>query len=132
PPPPRVRPKGWSICNPARRRKSARRAARPGLTSRPVRTFGSTPEKIKAIDDALGTVYPKTLEDEPYNRETQLTALGKLMRVEALIQAADDYLFEYSRQAYKDGVPVAKIALVTGKSRSTINLWVNRNRRGHA
>ena len=120
------------MTNPAKTMKNSRDVVRTGLATKTAEKFVSTPEKIKAIDDALDTVYPKTLEDEPYNLETQLTALGKLMRVEALIQAADDYLFEYSRQAYKDGVPVAKIALVTGKSRSTINLWVNRNRRGHA
>lgn len=82
------------MTNPAKTMKNARDVVRTGLATKTVEKFVSTPEKIKAIDDALDTVYPKTLEDEPYNLETQLTALGKLMRVEALIQAADDYLFE--------------------------------------
>lgn len=120
------------MINPAKTMKTAREAVRTGPATKAIEKFVSKPEKIKVIDDVLDTVYPKTLEDEPHNLETQLAALDTLMRVEALIQAADDYLFEYSRKAYKDGVPVAKIALVTGKSRSTINLWVNRNRRGHA
>lgn len=120
------------MTNPAKPMGLARETVRTGPAAKAVEKFVSTPEKIKIIDDALDTIYQKTLEDKPDNLETQLAALDTLIRVEALVQAADDYLFEYSRKAYKEGVPVAKIALVTGKSRSTINLWVNRNRRSHA
>lgn len=121
------------MTNPAKTMSDARDAIRTGPATKAVEKFAHSSTRIKAVDEALATVYPDTLENEPYNLDSQLEALETLMRVEALIQAADDYLFECARRAYKEGkLSVAKIALVTGKSRSTINLWVNRNRRGHA
>lgn len=103
---------------------------RSGLAIRATERFAQSKESPTIVDGIIREVYPDVFGGV-FDDVERVNVLNRLIRIEALRYASDDALFHVVREAHDAGIPITKIATITGMSRSTVNLWIHGNRRSN-